>query len=119
MPDIDGDGLANMDDNCVDTWNPLQENWDGDEAGDVCDDSDADGLTDAEEMYLGADGYVTDRSDLDTDDDVLSDGDEVSVYLTDPTRCFDTDGDTYGDGDEVLAGTDPLDAASYPGCWPR
>ena len=114
VPDIDGDGLVNMDDNCVDTYNPLQENWDGDEAGDVCDDSDLDGLTDWEEMFVGTDGYITDRSDLDTDDDLLSDGDEVVYYRTNPTLA-DTDGDSYSDSAEISAGTDPNDAASYPG----
>ncbi len=80
LPDIDGDGITNSEDNCVDTYNPEQYNWDGDEAGDVCDDSDLDGLTDYDEMFV----YLTDRSVLDTDGDVLSDGDEVLVYGTDP-----------------------------------
>jgi hypothetical protein len=44
---------------------------------------------------------------VDTDEDGLTDDDEVNVYGTDP-ELFDTDGDGIGDGDEVDAGTDPL-----------
>ena len=44
---------------------------------------------------------------VDTDEDGLTDDDEVNVYGTDP-ELFDTDGDGVGDGDEVEAGTDPL-----------
>lgn len=113
VPDIDGDGLVNMDDNCVDTYNPDQLNWDGDEAGDVCDDSDLDGLTDADEMYF----YGTDKTTLDTDGDLLSDGDEVLVYGTSPLMA-DTDSDGYSDSAELAAGTDPLDPYDYPGVVP-
>jgi hypothetical protein len=43
----------------------------------------------------------------DSDNDGLSDGDEIQVYGTDPYNA-DTDGDGRGDGEEVLAGTNPL-----------
>jgi hypothetical protein len=36
-PDIDEDGVMNGDDNCIDIWNPLQEDGDSDEIGDYCD----------------------------------------------------------------------------------
>jgi len=36
-PDIDGDGVMNGDDNCIDIWNPLQEDEDNDQIGDYCD----------------------------------------------------------------------------------
>jgi hypothetical protein len=42
----------------------------------------------------------------DTDGDGLTDGDEVYVYSTSPLDD-DTDGDGFLDGDEVAAGTDP------------
>ncbi|HEU4751343.1 MAG TPA: hypothetical protein VFT54_09810 [Acidimicrobiia bacterium] len=68
-------------------------------------DSDDDGLTDGEELVLGTDPF-----DSDTDDDGLSDGDEVNVHGTDPLDP-DTDDDGLSDGDEVnVHGTDPLDA---------
>ncbi len=35
--DIDGDGIANCDDNCCDAYNPTQLNQDADAFGDVCD----------------------------------------------------------------------------------
>ncbi len=68
-------------------------------------DTDADGLTDCQELMI----YYTDPGDADSDDDGLSDGDEVSVHGTDPLDP-DTDGDGLTDGDEVsVNGTDPLD----------
>ena len=36
-PDIDDDGVLNADDNCIDIFNPGQEDSDGDLIGDVCD----------------------------------------------------------------------------------
>ncbi len=64
-------------------------------------DSDADGLTDAEEAELGTDPALAD-SDLDG----LFDDQEVNQYKTDPLNV-DTDGDSYQDGEEVAAGYDP------------
>ncbi len=58
-------------------------------------DSDADGLTDAEEAKIGTDPY-----NPDTDGDGLSDYDEVRVYGTDPLNP-DTDYDGLTDGAEV------------------
>lgn len=66
-------------------------------------DSDADGLSDGEEVEYGTDPAVSD-----SDGDGLSDGDEVEAG-TDPV-LVDTDGDGLSDGDEVAAGTDPFDA---------
>ncbi len=66
-------------------------------------DTDGDGLTDWEEIYV----YDTDPLDPDTDGDGLSDGDEVLVHDTDPLDP-DTDGDGLSDGEEVLLhDTDP------------
>ena len=66
-------------------------------------DSDDDGLTDGEEVVLGTDPF-----DPDTDDDGLTDGQEVETYGTDPLDP-DTDDDGLNDGDEIAAGTDPFD----------
>jgi subtilisin family serine protease len=72
-------------------------------------DSDSDGLSNVAEIQLG-----TGVLNPDTDGDTLSDGDEVTVYATNPL-AIDSDGDMAGDAAEVLAGTDPNDAASFPG----
>jgi outer membrane protein OmpA-like peptidoglycan-associated protein len=67
-------------------------------------DTDEDGLNDYEEVMT----YGTDPLNPDSDGDGLSDGDEVNVYNTDPLDA-DTDGDGLSDGDEVLQyETDPL-----------
>ena len=62
-------------------------------------DDDKDGLTNAEEAALG-----TDPKNPDSDDDGVSDGDEVNVYGSDPLN-LDTDGDTLYDGGELVYGT--------------
>ena len=76
-------------------------------------DLDGDGLSDSLEMAIG-----TDPLDIDSDDDGLTDYQEVAwdgnaaAYTVgeDPNPLkFDTDGDGVGDGTESLAGTDPLD----------
>lgn len=67
-------------------------------------DPDADGLTILEEESVGSDPL-----DPDSDNDGLSDGDEVNTYGTDPLKA-DTDDDGQNDGDEIRAGTDPLAA---------
>ncbi len=60
-------------------------------------DSDADGLTDDEEINK----YRTNPNDPDTDADGLSDGDEVLKWKTDPLNP-DTDFDGLKDGPEVF-----------------
>jgi hypothetical protein len=62
-------------------------------------DSDGDGLTNLEEVTVGADGFVTDPLDADTDDDGSGDGVE-SQLLTDPTSG--TPDDAIIDGRPVL-----------------
>jgi hypothetical protein len=74
-------------------------------------DSDDDGLDDADEAYL----YDTDGDDPDTDDDGLSDYDEVIIHKTDP-NIEDSDGDGLSDGEEINgvygSPTDPKDTDS-------
>jgi hypothetical protein len=66
-------------------------------------DTDGDGLSDGEEVEV----YGTDPTRADTDGDGLKDGEEVTHYHTDPKRA-DTDGDGLSDGDEVMVHhTDP------------
>jgi Tol biopolymer transport system component len=65
-------------------------------------DDDGDGLTNQQELELG-----TDPNNPDTDNDELSDGEEVNRLGTNPLNP-DTDADELTDGDEVLRrGTDP------------
>ena len=66
-------------------------------------DDDGDGLTNAEEVDPG-----TDPNLADTDEDGLTDGQEVLEIGTLPLTA-DSDGDGVLDGDEVAQGTDPLD----------
>jgi hypothetical protein len=72
----------------------------------ACDD-DADGLTNAEELYYG-----TALDHPDTDGDTISDTGELYSYGTNPL-AYDTDGDGFGDWDEIRTyGTNPL-VANY------
>ncbi|MFH0878472.1 MAG: C25 family cysteine peptidase, partial [Lentisphaerota bacterium] len=66
-------------------------------------DTDRDGLSDLYEI-----SHSIDPVKCDTDDDAISDGDEVNRYGTDPLKA-DTDDDSMNDGDELIAGTSPID----------
>ena len=69
--------------------------------------SDLDNLDNLGEYRAGTDPTVSD-----TDNDGISDGDEVNIYHTLPTQ-FDTDQDGLSDGEEIsTTNTDPLDADS-------
>ena len=50
---------------------------------------------------------------VDTDEDGLTDSEELNTYNTDPNNA-DTDGDGFLDGEEVAGGSDPLDPNSMP-----
>lgn len=92
-------------------------------------DTDGDGLDDHRERALWGDGWLSDPDgdggplpriahnlrDPDSDNDGLDDGQEMLVFLTNPT-VSDSDGDGVGDLEEVLVhATDPLDPSSVPG----
>ncbi|MFO7870281.1 MAG: hypothetical protein R6V03_02480, partial [Kiritimatiellia bacterium] len=96
--DFDEDGM-------VDWWE--RENF-GDVSPAAEGDEDGDGLSNLEEFEAG-----TDPNNPDSDNDGLTDGQEVHTYRTDPLSP-DTDGDGAGDLEEVNAGTDPADPASFP-----
>lgn len=77
----------------------------------VGDDSDNDGLNEAEENKAG-----TDILKSDTDNDGLTDREEVKVYKTNPLQA-DSDNDTMNDGDEIQNRRDPNNSsANAP--WP-
>jgi len=64
-------------------------------------DTDGDGLTDAKETEYG-----TDPRNVDSDEDGLFDNEEIMIYQTDPLKN-DTDGDSFKDGEEVTHGYNP------------
>ena len=129
LPDDDNDGLFNIIEEIygTDPENP---------------DTDGDGLTDYEEVYItGTDPlkYDTDENGIndadddsdgdglsnreeielgtdprnaDTDGDGLSDYDELNKYNTDPLKA-DNDGDTLNDGDELAIGLDPNNPETF------
>lgn len=127
--DSDSDGLPDIYENMIgtDLNNP---------------DTDGDGLTDYQEVYItgtnptkydsvtegvsdadadsDSDGLTnaqeielgTDPRNDDTDNDGLSDYDEINIYGTDPL-VPDTDGDGLKDGDEPYIGLDPTDPETF------
>ena len=72
-----------------------------------CGDSDGDALPDFMENFLGTDRYL-----IDSDNDNLTDYDEVHLYDTDPTNP-DTDSDQLPDDWEIQYGFNPNLSDSY------
>ena len=101
-PDTDDDGLTDYDEISVLDYNPLVKDTNGDGVEDGDEDADGDGLTNIQEGNFG-----TSMITADSDQDRLSDYDEVMTYKTDPLKK-DTDGDGVNDGTEIDIGTDPL-----------
>jgi hypothetical protein len=132
--DSDLDTVPDYDDNCPTIANEDQADNDSDGEGDVCDsDDDNDGVSDEEDAFPLDDAESLDTdgdgigNNADTDDDGDGVSDEDDDFPLDVSESVDTDGDGignntdtdddndgYSDADESLAGTDPLDADSYP-----
>ena len=70
-------------------------------------DTDEDNLSDGDEVNT----HGSNPKEKDTDGDGLDDGIEVATHMTDP-RFADTDGDRVSDYQELADGTDPLDPLS-------
>jgi hypothetical protein len=113
--DADGDGIS-------DQFETRTRDTDEDGTPDFMDDdSDGDGIPDADEAGdadpktlprdTDEDGEP-DYRDLDSDDDGLPDADELA-RKTDPLKA-DSDGDKVDDLTEIAAGTDPTDKKSNP-----
>jgi len=96
--DTDQDGLP-------DSW---ETSWWGNLSQGTTNDYEGDQVSNWGEYLIGSN-----PTNADTDADVLTDGDEINIYTTDP-RVSDTDGDTWSDGVEVAWGTDPRDKTSFP-----
>ena len=63
-------------------------------------------------LHLDQLAVTTWSPEADTDSDALSDLDETNLHGTDPLAP-DTDSDGRSDGAEIIAGTNPLDPASF------
>jgi hypothetical protein len=123
LGDTDQDGLSDALEVLFYQTNPLSNDTDLDgmsdyfevtyqlnpkDASDDISDADEDGLSNLEEFE-----QATHPRDSDTDNDFLTDGEEVYDYFTDPTNP-DTDGDGWWDKWEIYYQTDPLDPLDYP-----
>ena len=100
--DSDGDGLTDYQEIFFTKSNPLIYDSLVSGISDADVDNDADGLNNGIEMEIG-----TNPNKYDSDEDGLSDYEEINVYLTDPNNA-DTDGDTLNDGDEIKLKFSPL-----------
>ncbi|MEO0424701.1 MAG: S8 family serine peptidase [Pseudomonadota bacterium] len=121
LADTDGDGLDDGVEALATRTDPLARDSDGDgfddgfeltnafaplDATDLTTDRDGDGYSIAQELALG-----TDWRRYDSDDDGLSDRDEIEEYGTHPLIA-DSDDDDLPDGWEVMTGTSPTVAAT-------
>ncbi|HWO56517.1 MAG TPA: thrombospondin type 3 repeat-containing protein [bacterium] len=102
-PDVDGDGVCDIDDNCVLTPNPLQEDLDADAVGDACDncpaaanpaqsDLDGDTVGDACDNCPA----LVNPAQEEGDDDGVGDLCDNCPLVSNPTQS-DVDADSVGD----------------------
>lgn len=106
--DTDGDGLLDgFEINYYTELSPLKEDTDGNGVLDGEEDFDEDCLTNLKEQEYGTDPFSAD-----TDEDNLTDNEEIEKYKTLPYE-EDTDGDGINDGDEVALNLNPLNKNTY------
>lgn len=100
--DTDGDGLSDFIELYSLVLDPLNADTDGNGVADGDEDLDGDGLSNLSEMEIGTSIFKPD-----TDEDGLSDADEIQLYGTNPL-LKDTDSDGVSDSKEIELGTNPL-----------
>ena len=101
LADTDNDGINDYIELAELGMNPLKEDTDENGTTDGNEDMDEDTIINSDEISYGTNPLVKD-----TDNDELSDYDEINIYSTDPLND-DTDGDGASDGAEIEIGTDP------------
>lgn len=101
--DTDGDGLSDYYELAVLGTDPNKSDSNGDGISDADEDSDNDGLTNIDEIQK----YNTNPVCLDSDGDSLDDYDEIIKFKTNPIES-DSDADEASDGWEINYGFDPL-----------
>lgn len=111
VDDSDNDGLLHDDDNCPNTSNPAQEDWDSDGTGDACDpDTDGDGCPNALDkcpLFQAGPCYSYPELDFDGDGqgnacDIDDDGDGVADLWDNCPNDYNpsqSDGNNNGEGD--------------------
>ena len=100
--DTDDDGLSDYYELIELGTSPLNKDTDGDGIDDTSDDMDGDGISNQDEFAFNTNPFSSD-----SDDDKLSDWDEIYTYHTNP-RLNDTDSDGADDKYEIDNGYDPL-----------
>lgn len=100
--DTDYDGLSDYQEQIIFSYDPLKKDTDSNGISDGDEDFDKDGLSNIWELENNTNPALPD-----TDNDFLSDYEEINTYNTNPA-AVDTDGDGASDGDEIRLGTDPL-----------
>lgn len=128
--DNDADEVCDSADNCPGVYNPDQADWNADNEGDACDDSDDDGVNDDTDLCREDPLKTTHGQcgcgirDIDADGDGTADCNDLcpadSAKIA-PGECGcgaaesdDCDGDGYTNSQEESAGTDPNDDTSQP-----
>ncbi|MDE6086938.1 MAG: hypothetical protein K2G25_00955 [Oscillospiraceae bacterium] len=106
-PDTDGDGLTDYEEVFLCLTEPTVYDSVKKGVSDSDADADGDGLTNAEEIAAGTNPYIED-----SDDDSLTDYEEIYIYKTDPLE-YDTDEDGLPDGVEIRVELDPLNPATH------